>query len=253
MKACDVMEHLPNKLARRRADRLQSADAEAGVRRPLETRAPDGMVMACAPAGRGEPWTLKATPVQPPPPPVLESAGTPALIMGIERRLVRRAEAQWRNLRPAADGRALPPAESASALLRAPFAGHALLVTLAPASASRPDIGWVGDALAALADEPVGPGGGAAVIERLAALGARAIRQGEPLHLDTDEDVPEPGSGPAQLLMRAVALPLAPGPDGACAIVIASWRRLLSGEETAALHRELAAAMDWMHQQRLRA
>jgi hypothetical protein len=33
------------------------------------------------------------------------------------------------------------------------------------------------------------------------------------------------------------------------AVVVTSWRRLLSSEETAGLHRELAAAIDWMHRQ----
>jgi hypothetical protein len=33
------------------------------------------------------------------------------------------------------------------------------------------------------------------------------------------------------------------------AVVVVSWRKLLSREETRALHRELKAAMDWMQNQ----
>jgi hypothetical protein len=89
------------------------------------------------------------------------------------------------------------------------------------------------------------------------AIARRTATLGEPCLYDSDlqeGDGQESGGDRAdtQLLMRAIALPFAGvrgGQPGATAIVIASWRKLLSAEETQALHRELAAAIDWMHRQ----
>ena len=69
--------------------------------------------------------------------------------------------------------------------------------------------------------------------------------------LDSEQLSQRPTAGRPQLLLRAVALPFAADARGDIrCVVIASWRKLLSAEETAALHRELAAAMKWMHRQR---
>jgi len=177
--------------------------------------------------------------------------------IGIERRLVRRAEARWASLRH--DG-ALPDVSAASALLGPPFAGRAMLISFSqlPTSpdltASSARVSHIGEALAALCDvsdrvvaadgDPAAP-----LAERLVSLAASAIRSGSVRHLDSDEDsTGGSADGPRpHLLLRAVALPLAPARNGgASAIVIASWRKLLSQDETVALHLELATAIAWM-------
>ena len=60
------------------------------------------------------------------------------------------------------------------------------------------------------------------------------------------------GTGPGPgLLFRAVALPFAPeAGDGTSGMAVAllSWRHLLPAAETAALYRELRAAIGWMDQ-----
>ena len=177
----------------------------------------------------------------------------------VERRLVRRAEALWARL---AESEPLPPAERAGELLRPPFAAQALMLEMPAGVPAR--ISFVGDALALLSGLAPGPAEDSAIPSRLGTrlvgIARRAATLGEPCHYDSDRDR---ASAPAesadtQLLMRAIALPLsgvrgfpgAPGgAQGATALVIASWRKLLSAEETRALHRELAAAIDWMHRQ----
>jgi hypothetical protein len=204
------------------------------------------------------------------PPPAARQLAAPATSFpaamepGLERRLVRRAEALWDTLRM---GAALPPASAAAALLRPPFATHAMLVTLSPAGGAVPVISFTGEALLGLENaghqqdgEQDGGADGArpddsvpTLHARLGQLGATAIRSGAPAHLDSDTDIRP--SGRPQLLLRAVALPLAmqtgaiPG-TAARAVVVTSWRKLLSASETADLHRELAAAVDWMRLQR---
>lgn len=170
---------------------------------------------------------------------------------GVERRLVRRAEALWARL---AETGAMPAADRADELLRQPFAAQALRVEI-PAGASA-TLASIGDSLAhltglapGLADE------GAAATRlggRLVAIARRAATLGEPCLYDSDLQDGDGDRADTQLLMRAIALPFAGvrgGQPGATAIVIASWRKLLSAEETQALHRELAAAIDWMHRQ----
>lgn len=179
------------------------------------------------------------------------------LLAGVERRLVRRAEALWEALR---EGDALPPATSAPALLEPPFSSHAMLVTLSAQSATGlcASISHVGSSLAEL--DLVAPGPAepdprpaAPLAARLVALAERAIFAGEPAAMDSDDAPPSAlrAGAPPTVLMRAVALPLATAADGKrAAVVVTSWRRLLSTDETAALHRELAAAIDWLQQHR---
>lgn len=172
---------------------------------------------------------------------------------GIERRLVRRAEALWARL---AGDAPLPSATLAGELLRPPFAAQSLLVEI-PAGAACA-LPFVGDTLALLTGLSAGPADDAAVGTwlggRLLSLARRAATLGEPCLYDSDDDraAPAPDGADSQLLMRAIALPLSgvrSGATGATAVVVASWRKLLSAEETSALHRELAAAIDWMHRQ----
>ncbi len=172
-------------------------------------------------------------------------------LVGIERRLVRRAEALWDSLRGAD---ALPAAGvGAAALLRPPFASHAMLVTLTSgADPGSPEVGFVGQALQGLVKSGGATEAGVPRLDlRLSALGARAIRSRAPALLDSDDDPPParpPSADRPHLLLRAIALPLAAGNGDGSAIVVTSWRKLLSSAETAELHRELAAAIDWMHQ-----
>jgi hypothetical protein len=180
-----------------------------------------------------------------------------AMPIGIERRLVRRAEARWAALKGNA---ALPEAGDAGALLGPPFASRAMVISFPGALSeggrphARARLSRVGDALAEMCAVPKGlvtpdPNPTAPLVERLVALAASALRRGGVCHLDSDDDGSS-AAGRPQLLIRAVALPLATATNGvATAIVIASWRKLLSADETAALHRELAAAIAWMHDQ----
>lgn len=188
------------------------------------------------------------------------SAAMPAPL-GIERRLVRRAEHCWAALRT---GAALPPADAAAALLGPPFATQALLVRR-PAADS-PCTGrllYAGDELLRLGivvehhggdhvggDTDGGLRPATRLGDRLLALGLEAISSAAPVSFDSERDDGADSTEAQQLLTRAVALPFAPSGGSMTAVVILSWRRLLSREETAALHRELAAAIDWMQQHR---
>lgn len=172
---------------------------------------------------------------------------------GVERRLVRRAEVLWAQL---AGDAPMPPSTAAEELLRPPFASQGLLVEIPAGSPAA--LVSVGDSLALLSGLSPGSADEAAASSRLGrrllALARRAATLGQPCLYDSDEDraAAAPGSADSQLLMRAIALPHAgvrDGGPGATAVVVASWRKLLSAEETRALHRELAAAMDWMHRQ----
>jgi hypothetical protein len=170
---------------------------------------------------------------------------------GVERRLPRRAELLWDRLRGSAP---LPSARLAPQLLAHPFAAHALLVhpdAVAPGSTERcPQIGYAGAELEALGAS-TGPASadaspGAPIIARLVALGLFALATGAPAHLDSDDD-PDLLPPASPLLFRAVALPLAPDAGSAgSAVVVVSWRRLLSADETADLHRELAMLLGWL-------
>lgn len=172
---------------------------------------------------------------------------------GFERRLVRRAELLWARL---AEDAPMPVADRADDLLRPPFAAQGMMVEW-PAGLS-PSISFVGDALALLAGLSPGSAEDGALSTRLGTrlvgIARRAATLGEPCLYDSDQDraAAQAQGADTQLLMRAIALPLSGvrnGGQGSTAVVIASWRKLLSAEETRALHRELAAAMDWMHRQ----
>ena len=168
--------------------------------------------------------------------------------VGIERRLPRRAEVLWNRLRGEA---ALPPAVAASALLAPPFSTQALLVT--KPLRGRPQIAYAGSDMPHLGPAEIGPAvadarPGARIAPRLVALAMSAIAAGATRHLDSDFDPDTPGPQPG-ILFRAVALPLAPDrADGLAGLAVAvlSWRKLLSAAETAALHSERHAAVNWM-------
>ncbi|WP_199555566.1 hypothetical protein [Sandaracinobacteroides hominis] len=169
---------------------------------------------------------------------------------GIERRLVRRAETMWLGMKPEGE---LPVASAALQFVAAAMAGQALLLSLP--EGGDPELLFAGEAISALAR--IEPGlaradsrSNATLAERLVALAVRAVATGAPALMDSDGEADAGGRGRAHLLLRAIALPFRPdnAADGApAAVVVASWRKLLSARETAALHRELAAAIDWMH------
>jgi|GEM_PF-7095230 len=223
----------------------------------------------------GAPWARRQTATDPSGIPAFTSAcGQPAvrydyggeclpMPIGIERRLVRRAEARWISLR---QGDALPEAAAAGALLAPPFASRAMLISFPGLATDVDDSGTVdpgtkalfshvGEALATLCELPDGQvmadaSPAAPLASRLAALAESSLRSGAACLMDSDEDGaanPANGTRP-ELLLRAIALPLAPARNGmAGSVVVASWRKLLSRKETAALHRELATAVTWMH------
>lgn len=180
-----------------------------------------------------------------------------APLIGIGRRLARRAEALWDSLRGTAP---MPDASASAALLGPPFSGFALLLTMPPPAASAhsaapalPHVYFVGEALAALSivfKGPVVPDGRASapLAARLAALAEQAVAKAAPVSFDSEGTPARSGAGcNTPLLMRAIALPLATaGEAGATDVIIVSWRELLSPDETDALHRELAAAIGWM-------
>lgn len=181
--------------------------------------------------------------------PVADPLPTP--LMGVERRLVRRAEILWNDLR----GEALmPDAGDAAPLLSPPFLPQAVLMVFASrevASAARgnppavAEILYVGESVRALdmirtGAVTVGAGASAGLAARFAALGAEALHAGTVARYDSDDARSAPGADSSRLLMRAVALPLSTTDGNRAVIVIANWRRLLSAGETAALHHELA-------------
>ncbi len=186
--------------------------------------------------------------------PVLGSSLMDApLMVGLERRLARRAEALWERLR--AD-RSLPPAEAVGAFLAPPFAAHAMLVSVPPSG--RPArISCVGEELLKL--QIVSAGDLAAVESpaaplgcQLVALALRAAETGLPLPFGSETSPMRTGNRQsAPLLLRAIALPFSAAAGARPqVVVITTWRELLSPDETEALHRELAAAIDWMHANR---
>jgi len=179
---------------------------------------------------------------------LLSQMGTGEVLSGIERRLPRRAEVLWNRLRGDAD---LPPAEAAGALLAPPFSTQALLVT--KPMRGRPQIAFSGSEVAWLGPAAVGAAvadsrPSAPIPYRLAALAMAAMAAGAPRHLDSDFDPDTPGPQTG-ILFRAVALPLAPDPASGLAglaVAVLSWRKLLSQDETDALHSELKAAISWL-------
>ncbi|MFN7175728.1 MAG: hypothetical protein ACK4MX_02440 [Thermaurantiacus sp.] len=178
-------------------------------------------------------------------------------VAGVERRLVRRAEAVWDSL---CLGAALPPASAAGALLAAPFATHAVMFAFPPHPAGRqsvlPRIVHCGEAMAELGISepgPVAPDGSstASPASQLAMLAARAVAMREPMVLERDSltlvdhgSDASPDRDMGSLLLRAVALPFAAeAGSGPLVVTIASWRRLLSMAEAESLASELRAAV----------
>lgn len=214
---------------------------------------PSGAPPAEAPAGPGPlagPWTVRRrdSAIDGLPADLLSPMGSGEVLMGIERRLPRRAEVLWNRLRGEAD---LPPAEAAGALLAPPFSTQALLITRP--LRGRPHIAYAGSEVSWLGPADIGPAladsrPSAAIPSRLAALALAAIAAGEPRHLDSDFDPDTAGPRPG-ILFRAVALPLKPEPASGLAglaVAVLSWRKLLSQDETDALHSELQAAISWL-------
>ncbi|WP_448581069.1 hypothetical protein [Thermaurantiacus sp.] len=174
-------------------------------------------------------------------------------LLGVERRLVRRAEAVWEQLRPPAG---LPPAGAMHAFQSPMFSGNAMLFALPPHPAepdcTLPRILRIGPNLAELGLVATGPvcasdGTRATVTQRLAALVERACAQMAPVVVEIDA----PGQERPGVLLRAIALPFASpagvtAPSGPLAVVVASWRNLLPAAETATLERELAEALAWL-------
>lgn len=168
---------------------------------------------------------------------------------GLERRLPRRAERLWNELR---GGDRLPPAGAVETLLVPPFAGLSMLVSVG--IGGHPRVLHAGEQLAHLGVSTEGlracasGAAGERVADRLLGMALEAVAAGSPRHMDSDHEA-DVGGGPPGLLLRAVALPLqpaAPRREAGLAMVVVSWRTLLSGAETAELHRELRAAMAWL-------
>ncbi len=195
-------------------------------------------------------WQQKPRSAVPPgmPGDLLSQMGGSEVLSGIERRLPRRAEVLWDRLRGDAD---MPPADVAGALLGAPFSTQALLVT--KPVRGQPQIAYAGTDISWLGPATVGPAKAdsrptAPIPYRLAALALSAIAAGKPTYLDSDFDPDTAGPSPG-ILFRAVALPLAADPASGLeglAVSVLSWRKLLSKDETDALHSELQAAISWL-------
>lgn len=190
----------------------------------------------------------------------IRNAADSAFHQSVERRVVRRAEALWRRL--AGAGR-LPPAASVGEMLHVAIRGKALL--LQNHTDSPPQLVFVGDNLTTLTGLAAGQlaqarQDGNALGESLVALAEQAVQTATPCWFESgsegghrrDNSRADNRDNNLQLLMRAVALPFAAqgsSTRAGSAVVVASWRRLLSREETRALHRELRAAMDWIQNQ----
>lgn len=167
---------------------------------------------------------------------------------GIERRLVRRAEALWRSLCPA-DG--LPPLSALASLLAEPFGSQAVVFRIPHATqanpAPAPVAHGIGIRLKALGNSSGGTR--SALMRRLGMLASDALADQRPALYDSETENPgirASRHGPA-LMVRAIALPLCP-PKGAAAsvVVVASWREILSARDTRALQQELTTAIAWM-------
>ncbi len=242
--------------------------AAAGGAQPFPRAAPRGPHVAADPAGQEAP-----APAAGALPAVAAAADLPAEppVRGVERRLVRRAEALWEALLadrapPARAGggaaRAVPDAGQVQRFLVPPFGAQAVLLAFPPHPADPdsdlPRIVEAGEAVRALGlclRGTVVPDGRteAPAADQLAMLAARAVALGEPVRFERDalalpqppgEVPPGPGEGLQSLLLRAIALPFAARPGcGPQAVVILSWRKLLSEAEALRLSEELRAAV----------
>ncbi len=174
---------------------------------------------------------------------------------GLERRLVRRAEALWTQLGAGAP----PPASEVAALLVPPYGAHAALFTIdSAASPPVPRASFVGEQLlreSILSAGPVLPSTDptASAAAQCAAIASSSARSGQPLFMDSESSGTgiRVAPGAAALMMRAVALPFRATDSGGPVpvVVIVSWRQMLSEADTLALQRELAAAIDWIRGQ----
>ncbi len=174
---------------------------------------------------------------------------------GLERRLPRRAETMWEQL---ATHDTPPPESAAAQFLRGDYGANAL--RLCATGNGDYLLDFIGEGLQSITQLHCGrylDGCHGAdqlatqIGEELIGLAQAAIRQTTPVRLETERIANRIHPGHPHLLLRAVALPFsASGAAGPLAVVVASWRKLLSLEETAALHRELTAAMDWIRRQR---
>lgn len=176
--------------------------------------------------------------------------------LGIERRLVRRAEALWESLRA---GALLPPASALAAFRGRLFDEHAIELALPPHPADPGShavrITRIGKAVASLGLAVPGNvtpdiAASAPLVQRLAAIAARAAALSEPIVIEIDTSQTPSPDGLQPLLLRAVALPFArsasPEPAGPHSVIVASWRHLLPPQEADAIRRELASAIDWL-------
>lgn len=190
--------------------------------------------------------------------PLPEAPALPLAEQGIERRLARRAETIWVGL--AAGGR-LPDAGESRRFTRPPFSDHAVLLAFPPhprdPRSPLPRVLRVGAAVARLGLCQTGciapdERGEAPPAARIAALAAHAVAIGEPVRFEQDAPEALAPTSPcpaastfATLLLRAIALPFAASPPaGPLAVVILSWRRLLSDDEAARLSQQLRDALD---------
>lgn len=199
------------------------------------------------------PWEVRHHVEIPPRESLPRGGGGATIAFGLERRLPRRAETMWEQL--ATDG-GLPPAHATAPFQRPPFGGNAMQLRACLAGATR--IETIGEGLQSITQLARGvyradDGGVTELGRQIVELARSALAGGMPLRLESERMSQRPSAGRPHLLLRAVALPFAADATGERpAVVVTSWRKLLSAEETAALHRELAAAMDWMHRQRPR-
>lgn len=176
----------------------------------------------------------------------------------VERRLSERAEQLWKKL---AGDAVMPDSSHMAELLRPPFLGNLLLVETSGANFAdgKARIAFIGEALLEVtglqsdmsADpETAGNPFGACLLR----IAAEAAQIGAPCRYENDLSAVKAAKGDTQdqILTRAIAMPFAPLPQGTARfsiVVVAAWRQLLSAEETRVLHRELAAAIDWLQKQ----
>jgi hypothetical protein len=167
--------------------------------------------------------------------------------VGLERRLVRRAEVLWDRAR---GNQPMPCSNDAAPLLAPPFMAFALHIAVSgDATATRATIAFAGEALRRLIAIPadgapvaIAPDRrpGAPLLGQLHGLAVAAITAGQPAPMD-GEITGGTAEGSGTLLLRAIALPLCDaGGRADAAIVVARWRQLLGEAETHALHGEIA-------------
>lgn len=212
------------------------------------------------------PWPTGQRPVNNPPSTdahddftrLVDHAATPdsGRPLGIERRLVRRAEALWTQM---AGKHPMPAATQLPAILQPPYGPCAALFRVYPEKTPRSlGISFVGERLLAeglLEPGPVPPSVDPAdpVAHQCAGMALAAARTRRPAHYDSESlgtGIRVAPNRPA-VMMRAVALPFRPSraeplPAAIPVIVVLSWRQILSESDAQALQREFAAAIAWI-------